>query len=126
MGWFSDLLKEYPALEVARERIALLEAKFANLETENATLREEVASLQRENKTLKRQLPTEDFVEARGALFNCRPDGSFEPIAYCPDCKRALAPFPMPGTFGPICSKCHYRAPFKENDIPEILKELQG
>ncbi len=126
MSWFSDLLKDYPALNVAKERIALAEAKFASLETENAKLREEIASLRRENESLKRQLPSDDFVEAQGALFKRKPDGSFESIAYCPDCRRALAPFPVSGYFGPKCSKCGYEAPFKDHEIPEILKALQG
>jgi hypothetical protein len=126
MGWFTDLLKEYPALEVARERIALAEAKFANLETENVRLQEEVAGLRRENESLKSRMPVEGFIEARGALFKRRVDGSFEPDAYCPACKSALAPFPIPGAFGPSCSRCRYRAPFKSSEIPQIIKELQS
>jgi hypothetical protein len=32
MSWFSDLLREFPAVEVARERIALLETKFTDIQ----------------------------------------------------------------------------------------------
>jgi hypothetical protein len=125
MGWFSDLLKEYPALEVAKERIALLETKFTTLETENAKLRDEVANLRRENEAIKRQLPSEDFVEARGVLFKRKADGSFEPDAYCPNCKRALA-LPRVLAVAPTCSLCHYQASFRARDLWGIVNELRA
>ncbi len=90
MGWLSDLLKDYPALTVARERLALEETKRADLETENARLREENSRLQHENESLRGQVPTLEFVESRGALFKRKRDGSFEPIAFCPDWTKRL------------------------------------
>jgi len=124
MGWIADLLKEFPALEVARERLALLEAKFADLEAESARLRDEVARLQRQNAALKRQVPTSDFVEAQGVLFRRKPDGRFQNVAYCPDCKRALST--LHDVMPPTCSKCHFMAPFYRDEIPRIIAELSG
>ena len=91
MSWFSDLLRDFPAVEVARERIALLEAKFSNLEANNAKLTADNERLLRENGSLRRQLPAEQFAESRGVLFKRKADGTFEEVAYCPDC-RALSP----------------------------------
>ena len=41
MGWLSDLLKEYPALSVETERLALMEAENKKRKTENAVLQNE-------------------------------------------------------------------------------------
>lgn len=124
MGWISDLLGGIPTAAVAHERIALLETKFADLETENRQLKQEVDRLTRENATLRGQLPADDFVASRGVLFKRKADGTFEPDAYCPECRRALS---TPADFfPPHCSRCHFSAPFKRNDIPAIIRDLAG
>ena len=123
MGWLSDLLKHYPAVEVAREEIALCEKQYTVLQNENTTLKEEVARLKAENAMLKRQIPTDNFVESSGALFKRKTDGTFEKIAYCPDCRRALSTM-EPTYFQPNCSKCGFTAPFMADEIPKIIAEL--
>ncbi len=49
MGWLNDLLKQYPAFSVARERLALIEEKLKATEAENkscaAELRRSVIEL---------------------------------------------------------------------------------
>lgn len=122
MAWLTDLLKEYPALEVARERIALAEARFAAMEAENRTLKEDLAILKGENTALRRQVPSSEFVEARGALFKQKATGQFEPIAYCPECRRALST--IDNYIPPSCSKCRFMAPFRQDEIPKILADL--
>ena len=56
MGWITDLLKEYPALSVAKERLALAQEKYDALEAENKELKNQVETLENENAALKEQL----------------------------------------------------------------------
>jgi len=56
MGWVSDLLKEYPALSVAKERLALAETKFQELENKYAQLSTENERLKAENLQLREKL----------------------------------------------------------------------
>lgn len=56
MSWIADLLKDIPLSVVLKEKISLLEMKFADLENENAILREKNALLTQENTILKTQL----------------------------------------------------------------------
>lgn len=56
MGWVSDLLKEYPALSVAKERLALAEARFQELERKHAQLLAENGRLKTENLQLSEKL----------------------------------------------------------------------
>lgn len=122
MGWLTDLLKEYPALNVARERLALADAKYELLERENGTLKLEIARLKGELEALRRTAPSTEWVEARGVLFKRRADGTFEPDAYCPECKRALNALE---SFMPLrCSKCKYLAPFKAPELAGIIASL--
>ena len=45
MGWLSDLLKDYPALSVAKQRLALAEERYNNLKEENQLLKEQLAPM---------------------------------------------------------------------------------
>lgn len=124
MSWLSDLLKEYPALNVARERLALAEQRYELLERENEVLKLENARLKGENEAMRRTSPRPEFVESNGALFKRKADGTFEPIAYCPDCKSALS-----SPIEPIllrCSKCKYSAPFHKSELTGIISQLQA
>ena len=49
MGWLTDLLKEYPALAIAKERLALVEERFKSTEAKNQALTEETDKLRTEN-----------------------------------------------------------------------------
>lgn len=53
MSWFTDLLQGIPVNAVLKERLALAEQKFKDLESENKTLKEQVAQLQQANKSLQ-------------------------------------------------------------------------
>lgn len=59
MGWLSDLLKEYPALSVAKERLALAEDRFKHTEEENTKLKARILQLEVENENIKSQLPND-------------------------------------------------------------------
>jgi predicted nuclease with TOPRIM domain len=61
MKWITDLLREYPALSVAKERLLLIGEKNETLETENKALRKENQRLRAENESLRRSVPTLEF-----------------------------------------------------------------
>lgn len=124
MGLFADILKEIPTTSVARERMALAEQKYEMLERENEVLKQETARLKGDLESLRRQVPSTEWVEARGVAFKRRSDGTLEPDAYCPDCKRAMRALDpeMPLR----CSKCKYLAPFETPRLAEIISVLQG
>lgn len=42
MGWVTDLLKEIPLSTILREKITVIEQKYAALETENAILKDDL------------------------------------------------------------------------------------
>ena len=56
MGLITDLIKEYPALSVAKERLALAQEKYDALSMENEKLKAKVKYLEQENKQLKTKL----------------------------------------------------------------------
>lgn len=56
MGWLSDLLKDYPALSVAKERLALVQERYNQTEEENRRLKEKVKTLSEQNSQLRTQL----------------------------------------------------------------------
>lgn len=63
MGWITDLVKEYPALAVAKERLALAQEKYDAISKENEQLRAKVKDLEKENEQLKTRL---DEIVPRG------------------------------------------------------------
>jgi hypothetical protein len=122
MGLFTDLLKDFPALAVARERIELAEAKQKSLEEENERLKNEVSELQSRVAMLQSKIPDTRFVEFRGVLFKRQSDGRIEEAAYCPDCKRVMSSLENMLPF--CCSKCDFVAPFKGTELKSILAQV--
>lgn len=59
MGLLQDLLKEVPLSAVLKERVALAEQKFDQVDKENQRLRQRVANLEKEVSDLHAQLPCE-------------------------------------------------------------------
>ena len=122
MGWLVDLMKGVPTVAVAHERIALAEEKVSRIEAENKRLADENAALKAEVEQLRRQVPSLEFVSSRGVLFKRKADGSIEPDAYCPDCKKPM--WALERMFPPKCSACGFKAPFQKGDIPSIIADL--
>jgi hypothetical protein len=123
MGWLTDFLKEIPTAGVARERMALAQERAAAMEAEVERLKEENARVIKELDAARRQLPSAEFVEYRGVLFKRRAGGSFEPDAYCPDCKRVLSSIEA---FLPLeCSKCNFMGPFSDATLPAIVAQVE-
>lgn len=79
MGWLADILKEFPAVSVAKERLALVEQKYSDLEKKYDDMCKEIEKLKDENSELKAKLqeleaPEEVTPELKKLLvylFNC-------------------------------------------------------
>jgi hypothetical protein len=130
MDWLANLLKEFPALSVARERLALVEERFRNVESENQRLRNENerliaerSALQAQGNTLQRQ---DEFIEERGVLWKRKRDGRVDAFPYCPACRFVLSAFPPPPADEMLaCSKCNFIAPFPPSEARTIASSLK-
>src|SRR6266404_1333907 len=56
MGFVTDLLKEIPLSSVLKEKIAVIEAKYAASDTENAILKDDLRKLKAEITKLRKQV----------------------------------------------------------------------
>ncbi|HTU91633.1 MAG TPA: hypothetical protein VMF69_16235 [Gemmataceae bacterium] len=116
MGWLSDLLQGIPLNSVLRERVALAEQKFREVEEENKRLMEEVAALTKENGELKREIadapiavtPPKEKPENRNGLYYFAGE---ESTPYCPRCyetagkKHVMSAVPHMGHQCTVCDK---------------------
>ncbi len=121
MGLLADLLNEIPTTGVAHERMALAMEKAAAIEADLIRLKDENARLTGELAAARQFIPRPEFVEAYGVLFKRRAGGGFEPVAYCPDCRRALARKEAKLA----CTKCNFVAPFHRRDLRGAIARLQ-
>src|SRR5437870_28803 len=119
MSWLTDLLKEYPALSVARERLALLEARLDALEAENKKLS---AANQEMEQRLSEQHAAAQFSECGGVFWKRGADGGYQEFPFCPSCQQVLSPFPPGSDETLICSKCDFIAPF----LPSEVSSMRG
>lgn len=128
MGWLGDLLKEYPALSVARERLALIADRLKIAEEENKKLKAEIAELKAECLELRKNTTAQEkvnqFLEFKGAVWK-QFDGSVDPLPYCPACKLALSVFPPNSDDNLLCSVCGFTAPFPPSQIKAVAKQLE-
>lgn len=121
MGWLTDLLKEYPALSVAKERLALFEDRLRIFEAENQELKAENARLKQE---LSAHQTSSNFIEHTGVLWK-QFNGEVEPLPYCPECKLAMSAFPPKSDEMLTCSKCNFTAPFPPSQVDTLAKKLE-
>jgi hypothetical protein len=128
MSWVSDMLKEYPALSVAKERLEFLQDKFDQLKKENDALKEVNETLRSANSNLQTRLKTFDreneFIESSGVLFKKLPNGNIENYAYCPTCKLAMTEFPPQSNECLICTKCNFSSPFRPNQLSVVRNQV--
>ncbi|MGH9426349.1 MAG: hypothetical protein ACRD2L_08605, partial [Terriglobia bacterium] len=121
-------LKDYPALSVAKERLALVEERLKQAEVQNAKLKEENSALIAECTELRKKVSahekTSPFIEYMGVLWKER-GHLVEPLAYCPDCKLAMSAFPPSSDETLICSKCNFVAPFLPSQIRDMTLRLE-
>jgi hypothetical protein len=121
------LIVERGSAAVLRERLALandrfiqLEAQVAKLEKENGELREQLQQLQQQRPG---PAPREQFAEARGALFKRTAGGAYADVPYCPSCHLSTSPWP-PRTGEYACSRCNWMADFTPRDLPAVMATL--
>ena len=130
MGWVSDLLREFPALSVAKERLSLLEDRLKQSEGECEKLRAENEMLAGKVASLEARLSEADkgskFVEDSGVLWKRDASGRFPPICYCPKCLLAMSVVDPMLDLPPRCSQCKFKAPFERSHIQEIANRLNG
>jgi len=70
MGWLTDLMRESPALDVARERLALAQEKYDAVYAENDILKRQLADAEADMAALKSRL----------AELEGKPPGALEPV----------------------------------------------
>lgn len=128
MGWLADILKDYPALSVARERLALVEDRLKLMEAENKNLKTENAYLRTECAEMKKRVSVYEkanqFVEYKGVLWK-QLNGTVDSISYCPECKLAMFAFPPGSNEMLICSKCNFTAPFPPSQVGAMARKLE-
>ena len=129
MGWLTDLLKDYPALSVAKERLALMEERLKHAEARSSVLQQENESLRAELTELKKRVPSDlgknPFFEYSGVLWKESRDGLIDPLAYCPVCKLAMSTFPPRSNDSLICTKCNFAAPFAPSEVKDKALKLE-
>lgn len=121
MTWLDELLSQYPALSVAKERLAQVEARLRHLEAENKKLKDEKAERER-GPDLE---AATRFLEYKGVLW-AQADGTIGPVAYCPRCKLAMSALPPGSDEMLVCSKCNFTAPFLPSQVDAVAKQLEG
>jgi hypothetical protein len=131
LNFVADLLKEYPALAVAKERLALFEDHLKEAEADKAELEKEVARLREDNAALRGQIVTQNaasrFTEHSSAFWKRDRDGRYEAIAYCPKCQLGMEQIKHGNVADKVvCSLCKFTAPFKTYRVAMIAAELNS
>lgn len=115
----SGALKEHVAL--LNTKLQLLKEHIEKLEEENSRLIERNAELE---KHAARQQASEEFVEARGALFKRLPNGGYGETPYCPICHRTMSCFQRVFPYECSNKSCGHRADFKGAHLGDVLASL--
>jgi len=129
MGFSSEIIGLIGAVQanpVLRERLTLFEKQLNDAVKRNMELEEELTQVKAENSQLKQQLAgrsgNSEFEEARAALFKRKTGGGYVKVVYCPECHSSTSSIDDCIPF--ICSRCHWKSPFKSGDLEEVMKEL--
>ena len=123
-----QLITEHGSAAVLKEHVALLKTKAALFEKDIEELKKENAKVIKENAELKQELArqhkSEEFVEARGALFKRLPSGGYSETPYCPNCHETM--FYFQSVFPYECSNqaCGHIANFKGAELHHVLDDL--
>lgn len=129
------LITEHGSAAILKERIALANDKYANLEMEKKVLRSENEALRLDNAQLKQErraleekfshiASSSEFTEEAGALFKRRENGEWDYTPYCPACKTAMV---APGRHELFrCGKksCGQSASFKGIQVTDVVSRL--
>ena len=128
LGEIERLINEHGSAVVLKEHLALLNTKLQllkehveKLEEENSRLVERNAELEKQS---ARQNASEEFVEARGALFKRLPNGGYSETPYCPICHRTMSCFQRVFPYECSNKSCGHRADFKGAHLSDVLSSL--
>jgi hypothetical protein len=133
--WVAKKLEEYPAIAVAKQQLDFMAEKLKTAEADKASLEKRVAELEErvtELKELNAELrgkivafaKASSYEDHEGVLWKREADGSVKPIAYCPDCQRAMHSVGFHRVNEVKCSKCGLVAPFQPYRVEKIAAEL--
>lgn len=129
MNWLDDLLKDFPDLAVAKEKLVSWQEKYNALEAENENLKKENRELKETIIKLENQVAQhvqiDPFIENHGVLWKKGANGSVDKIAYCPKCRLVMTPFPSGNPECLICTQCKFRAPFHPGELGSIVNNIQ-
>ena len=115
MGWFSDIIKEYPAFLAETQRLGQLDAENIKRKKDNAALQTKRIAVQTRGR----------FTEFEGVLWTHH-NGDVDTIVYCPSCEFAMAVFPPRSNEKVVCSKCSFVAPFQPQEIEKLARSLEA
>ena len=128
MNWLEDLIKEYPGLSAAKEKLVLQQDKYNALEAENEELKKKIRGLKETvtklEKSVFQHVKIDPFIEDHGVLWKKGADGSIDKIAYCPKCRVVMTPFPSGNPEFIVCTQCKYRAPFQCMELDGIVRNV--
>ena len=114
---------------VLRERLALAQDKFLVIKQRVEELEKENASLVKERDEAKAQLARQqqekNFVEARGALFERLPGGTYSKTPRCPECRRTMWCFEQ-NCFPYECTndRCGQKTDFLGRELDGVIASL--
>jgi hypothetical protein len=88
MSWMTDILQGIPVNAVLKERLALAEQKFKDLEAGNKSLQDQVVAIKTENSALKEQLAQIALKESDKPelMYGCYYFGGDNTKLYCVAC----------------------------------------
>lgn len=123
----TEAIKSVPTLEACRERLEFARDQLKAAQSENESLKKINAELRRQLASLRAQSPSSAWVEARGAYFKRKADGTFEPDAYCTKCKTPLSSTTLFAVNGhPMrCSRCKGSVNFTMLELGGIVAGLE-
>jgi len=112
MSWWSELLQGIPLNAVLKERLALAEQKFKELEEENDRLKEQVIALNGENEALRKKVEQATVAalppkERPGIMNDCYYFGDDRSRLYCPGCYDSKGKKHLTCRVGVMGRKCN-------------------
>jgi FtsZ-binding cell division protein ZapB len=120
-----------------RAEISALKERCAELIRTNRKLREEIETLKKRASSVQEaaqkdwwkgrpaaETTTPALVEKHGVLWQPSADGRIEPICYCPKCRLVMTPLPSGYPTEIMCTRCRFKAPFRPEQLPELVRTI--
>jgi len=127
-GEIERLITEHGSAVILKEHLGLLNTKLGLLKEHVEKLEKENARLVGRNAELEqqeaRQKKSEEFVEARGALFQRLPSGGYSETPRCPVCQRTMWCFEAMFPYECSDDSCGHKANFKGSELSAVISKL--